>query len=166
MVGVLGSVAAPVAPPAYLRDLLTARIERETGEAPSDSATVIPFPEQAGGTELRPAPARSSGSGWFPWAIAAALLIAFAYTFAAWRTERRTLQAATERDKNASPEPEENARLKEELKQREGDIRRSWPKSIPCSAHLSGESYRLRGESPSPVHRQRSTGMYRATDGS
>jgi anti-sigma-K factor RskA len=115
VVGVMGSVAAPVAPPAYLRDLLTARIEREAADPPADSAAVIPFPEQAGGTELRSAPARSSGSGWLPWAIAAALLIALAYTFTAWRTERRTLQAATERDKNVSSEPEEIARLKEEL---------------------------------------------------
>lgn len=115
VVGVLGSVAAPVAPPAYLRDLLTARIEREAAEAPSSTATVIPFPEPAGGAELRSAPARSSGSGWLPWAIAAALLIAFAYTLTAWRTERRTLQAAIGRDKNGSSELEENARLKEQL---------------------------------------------------
>ena len=115
VVGVLGSVAAPVAPPAYLRDLLNARIEREAVEAPSDSATVIPFPEQPGGTELRSAPVRSSGGGWLPWAIAAALLIALAYTFTAWRTERRALQAATARDENRSSEPAEIARLKEEL---------------------------------------------------
>jgi anti-sigma-K factor RskA len=50
-----------------------------------------------------------------PWAIAAALLIALAYTFTAWRAERRTLEAATERDKSGSSEVEENARLKEEL---------------------------------------------------
>ena len=112
--GVLGSAAPPVAPPAYLRDLLTARIEWEAAEAPSDSATVIPFPDQAAGTTVRSARAPSSSSGWLPWVIAAGLLIAFAYTFAAFRAERRTLQAATARAKNAS-EPEEVARLKEEL---------------------------------------------------
>jgi anti-sigma-K factor RskA len=115
VVGALGSVAAPVAPPAYLRDLLTARIEREVAEASSVSATVIPFPEPTSSIEITPAPAKSSGTGWLPWAIAAALLIAFAYTLTAWRTERRTLQAVIERDKNGSSERDENARLKVEL---------------------------------------------------
>lgn len=115
VVGMLGPVAAPVAPPAYLRDLLTARIEREAAEAPSVSATVIPFPEPTSSIELRSAPAKTSGTGWLPWAVAAALLIAFAYTLTAWRTERRTLQATIERDKNGSSERDENARLKVEL---------------------------------------------------
>ncbi|MEK6323987.1 MAG: anti-sigma factor [Acidobacteriota bacterium] len=114
VVGVMGSVAAPVAPPAYLRDLLAVRIGREAPDAPSASATVIPFPEQAGATELRSAPARSPFSGvWLPWAVAAALLIAFAYTFTAWQSERRPLQAAIEEGASAR---EENARLKEQLK--------------------------------------------------
>jgi Anti-sigma-K factor rskA len=145
----LGSVAAPVAPPAYLRDLLTARIEREAAEAPSDSAIVIPFPEQAGGTELRPAQARSSGSGWLPWAIAAALLIGFAYTFVAWRTERRTLQAATARDKNAASEPEEVARLKEELSKE----RASATELAQINSVLSAPQWRiipLAGRGPEP----------------
>jgi hypothetical protein len=114
VVGILGSVAPPVAPPAYLRDLLIARIDREGAEAQSKS-TAIPLPEQADAIRFKRVPARSFGVGWLSWAIAAALLVAFAYTFTALQSERRTLQAANERDRNASTEREEAARLKEEL---------------------------------------------------
>ncbi|MEP6637478.1 MAG: hypothetical protein ABJB97_12190, partial [Acidobacteriota bacterium] len=113
---VLGSVVETVAPPPYLRDLLNARIERESTEAASSSpATVIAFPDQSSTPELRSTRRSSTASGWLPWAIAAALVIAFGYTFVAWRTERQNLQAARERDKAGSAEPEENARLKEDL---------------------------------------------------
>ena len=116
VVGALGSAAAPVAPPPYLRDLLAARIDREASEGPSKSASVIPFPEHPGATQLRSAPARSSLSGvLLPWAVAAALLIAFAYTFTTWRTERKSLQAAIEQYKDGASAVEENARLKQQL---------------------------------------------------
>ncbi|MEK6284469.1 MAG: anti-sigma factor [Acidobacteriota bacterium] len=115
VVGVLGVAAAPIAPPPYLRDLLAVRIEKEIAEAPPASASVIPFPEQAGAAQRRAAPARSSFSlTLLPWAVAAALLIAFVYAFTIWRTERPPLQAAFA-DKDVAAALEENARLKEQL---------------------------------------------------
>jgi anti-sigma-K factor RskA len=115
VVEVLGSAAPQVSPPPYLRDLLAARIEREAVETPTPSS-VIPFPEQAGAPQLRPTPRRSYlGGVWLPWAVAAALLIAFAYTFTVWRTDRRSLQAAIDHEKEGASAIEENARLKERL---------------------------------------------------
>ena len=115
VVGALGSVAAPVAPPTYVRDLLIARIEREPLEAASEAATVIPFPEQTGGTELRSAPPRSPGYVWLPWAIAAAFLIAFVYAFTLQQTERRSSQEARNYREAATVAREENAELKNQL---------------------------------------------------
>lgn len=116
VVGVLGVAAPPIAPPPYLRDLLAVRVKKEIAEAPPASASVIPFPEQAGAAQLRSAPARSLfAAAWLPWAVAAALLVAFVYAFTMWRTERRPLQAALEPDKDVAAALKENARLKEQL---------------------------------------------------
>ena len=111
VVGVIGAAAVPVEPPAYLSDLLTLRIEREAKRARSASASVLPFPEQAGAIHRKPAPKPSPfGRPLLPWAVAAALLMALVYTFAAWQTDRRSLQAAIEPTYH-----QENAELKEQL---------------------------------------------------
>ena len=119
VVGVLGSTTTPVAPPAYLRDVLAARIDRETPEMPPAPATVIPFPEQAGVAERRSAPISPSSSRvWLPLALAAALLIAFGYTFTQWQSARRSSEAATiEQNKELASAVAENARLKEQVHQ-------------------------------------------------
>jgi len=113
LVEVLGSAPTPVAPPPYLRDLLTARIQREAAESPVATKSVLPFPDQTDATQRRLTPARPSRrAAWLPWAVAAILLIAFGYVFNSWRTERQSLRAAVD-EKTASNE--ENARLKDQL---------------------------------------------------
>ena len=97
VVGTLASTAEPATPPAYLRDLLAARIEKEKqGQTGNDSqtASVIPFPDRANSTRQSPAASRSSqGLRLLPWAVAASLLIALAYTILIWQTERNNRQA-------------------------------------------------------------------------
>jgi len=117
VVGVLGTAAAPVGPPAYLRDLLTLRIEREAPEAPPGAPSVLPFPEKAGPIHRKPAPKPSPfTSVLLPWAAAAVLLIAFAYTFTTWRAERQSLRAALGQEKTQSSEAlNENTNLKQQL---------------------------------------------------
>jgi anti-sigma-K factor RskA len=117
VVGVLGTAAAPVTPPEYLRDLLSLRIEREQTQAPPASASVLPFPEKAGAIHRKPAPKPSTfTSALLPWAVAAALLIAFAYTFTTGRTERQSLRAALDQEKAQSSEAlNENTNLKQQL---------------------------------------------------
>jgi anti-sigma-K factor RskA len=117
VVGVLGTAAVPVGPPAYLRDLLSLRIEREASETPPASASLLPFPEKAGAIHRKPAPKPSTfTSVLLPWAVAAALLIAFAYTFTTWRTERQSLRAALDEEKAQSSEAlDENTSLKQQL---------------------------------------------------
>jgi anti-sigma-K factor RskA len=102
--GIIGFSAQDAAPPAYLRDLLAARIEKEKHEHESkvsQAAPVIPFPERAKST-LQPTPASRSTHGFrlLPWAVAASFLIALAYTFITWQTERRNLQASLSETRN------------------------------------------------------------------
>jgi anti-sigma-K factor RskA len=99
VVDAMSADAAEVAPPAYLRDLLSARIEKEerlqpTGRAKeTQEAQVYPFPEKARpGAQAQPR--RSPFSMILPWAVAASLLIAFAYTFINWRVDHFRLQSA------------------------------------------------------------------------
>ena len=117
VVGVMGTAAAPVTPPEYLRDLLSLRIEREQTQAPPASASVLPFPEKAGAIHRKPAPKPSTfTSALWPWAVAAALLIAFAYTFITWRTDRQSLRGALDQEKAQSSEAlNENTNLKQQL---------------------------------------------------
>ncbi|MGA9772064.1 MAG: anti-sigma factor [Blastocatellia bacterium] len=97
LVGTLGFSAESATPPVYLRDLLSARIEKEKleqSDKASQSASVIPFPERAKTTSQPPATSRSShGFRLLPWAVAASLLIALAYSIMSWQTERKNGQA-------------------------------------------------------------------------
>jgi len=117
VVGLLGTVAAPVAPPGYLRDLLTVRIEREASEALPASPSVIPFPEKPSPIHRAPALVRPTRTAsLLPWAAAAALLIALAYTFTTWRSERQSLRAALDQERGqAADTVSRNAQLNEEL---------------------------------------------------
>lgn len=95
IVDALSAGAPEIAPPTYLRDLLNARIEKEASlhlAGDPTEAQVYHFPEKA--PQTRPLEARRSPfSQLLPWAIAACLLIAFAYTFVNWRKDHRQLQA-------------------------------------------------------------------------
>ena len=94
VVDALCASAAEVAPPNYLRDLLNARIEKEasllSNGDPRDGQ-VYRFPEKTSPTRPRAAP-RAPLSQLLPWAVAACLLIAFAYAFISWRLDRRPVQ--------------------------------------------------------------------------
>jgi len=96
VVGTLGFSAEPATPPSYLRDLLAARIEKEKqGQSNNDSqtASVIPFPERTKSTRQSPAVTPASpGLRLLPWAVAASLLIALAYTIMSWQSERKNRQ--------------------------------------------------------------------------
>ena len=94
VVDALSAGVAEVAPPNYLRDLLSARIEKEAS-VPSSAippeAQVYHFPEKAPQTERLESPS-TLWTGWLPWAVAACLLAAFAYTLVNWQREHRQLQ--------------------------------------------------------------------------
>jgi anti-sigma-K factor RskA len=103
IVGVLGEAAEPAVPPAYLRDLLAVRIEKEASESRPASSGVIRFPEKSA-TIRKPTPAPSPIRTLLPWAAAAVLLLALAYTFTSWRSERESLLAAVERERERASE--------------------------------------------------------------
>ena len=114
IMGVLGEAAEPVAPPAYLRDVLTVRIEKEAGRVRHGSSPVLRFPEKSA-TIRKPTPASSPIRNLLPWAAAAVLLIAFAYTL----SERQSLQAKLDREREAALETSSlNASLKDELQRK------------------------------------------------
>jgi anti-sigma-K factor RskA len=103
VVGTLGTSAGQVAPPAYLRDLLKARLDKEE-QAPVQAgvpqASIIQFPHQHKSVEPpvekpRSSPART----WLPWAVAASLLIACLGSVLLWQSDRRALQASIDESK-------------------------------------------------------------------
>lgn len=104
LVGTIGFSTQIAPPPAYLRDVLTARIEKEKQEPASkvsQAASIIAFPEKTKSTLQPPAQSRSThGFRLLPWAVAATFLIALAYTFVSWQTERRNLQASLNETRN------------------------------------------------------------------
>lgn len=112
--GILALAVEPVAPPAYLRDILTARIQREDTEQ-SLPAPVIPFPDRPAPSLHEPRPSSRASTSFgvlLPWAAAAALLVAFIFSLAMWRSEHRALQAEAERTRDALAG---NIRLKAQL---------------------------------------------------
>jgi len=115
VVGILGSAAPPATPSEYVRDLLTARIEREARKPRYTSGPVIALPEKAGRMKqfLGRVP---SGRALVPWAVAAALLIAFAYTFISWRSERQSILATLDQERAQRYKyNDENASLKDQI---------------------------------------------------
>ena len=100
VVDALSAGTPEAAPSAYLRDLLGARIEKEASLPASDTAAeaqVYQFPERATERALATPTLETRSTlwtGWLPWAVAACLLIACAYSFINWRLEHRRLQAA------------------------------------------------------------------------
>lgn len=152
VVGVLGSAAPPEAPPSYLRDLLTVRIEKEAPEAPAASGSVIPFPERATANHRMTAPARSpfSLTTLLPWAVAATLLIALAYMFTTWRTERQSLRAALDQDGAQRSEAlDENTNLKQQLA-KEGAVSAELAQINSVLASPQWRIIPLAGQEPAP----------------
>lgn len=100
--GALGSGIAEVAPPAFLRDVLTARIEKEnelhTGGR-SREAQVYLFPEKAPQTKPLQKP-RSPFRTFLPWAVAAGLVLALGFTALMWRSDRNGLRLANQQAQN------------------------------------------------------------------
>ncbi len=117
VVGLLGVSVEPESPSGYVRDLLAVRIQREVSETRTPANSVIPFPGQPSATR-QPVKASSTGSrSWLPWAVAAAFLLAFVFSFAAWRASRGTLQAELDQIRGSSSAVmNENAELKERLR--------------------------------------------------
>lgn len=95
--GLIGATSS-AEPPAYLRDKLIERISREAQPSKDRSETradVIPFPDKS----IQPrstvaAPRRSLVRDVLPWAIAATVLIAFAFSFFLWQKDRQELAEA------------------------------------------------------------------------
>lgn len=122
----LGFSAEADAPPAYLRDVLAARIEKES----QDSGVVIPFPKPELKQQIVPPSEREIAreipreavrrpARWgvvLPWAIAASLLIAGLVGFTLWQAERRNWQDTIARQASEADESErERAQLQEQL---------------------------------------------------
>jgi anti-sigma-K factor RskA len=150
VVGLLGAAVEPVAPSGYVRDLLSVRIQREISETPKPAAAVIPFPEQP---VVSRTPARVSSTAapaWLPWAVAAAFLLAFVFSFAAWRTSRSALQAEVDQIRDsASAVLNENAELKEKLRKESA----SSNELAQINSVLSSPGWRtlqLQGQDPAP----------------
>ena len=116
VVGVLGADALPADPAAYLGDLLTVRIEKEASATPGTSSVIRFTEKQTPVQRTQAAPPSGLGHTFLPWAVAAVLLIALAYTFASWRTERQSLRATLDRERGlASETASQTANIKEEL---------------------------------------------------
>jgi anti-sigma-K factor RskA len=98
VVGALGSSAPAITPDSYLRNLLEARIEKESRLPKTESSgasPVIAFPGKGKSAPASIAPTTpKTGRVWLPWAIAASLLIALAYSVASWQSDRQTLRAS------------------------------------------------------------------------
>jgi anti-sigma-K factor RskA len=123
VVGLLGSASEPMEPPAHLRSALAERIKKEaittqrrssTATAPvagrlPESSTVVAFPDRSGSA--------TRGSRIIvPWAIAAALVIAFASLFVMMQSQRREMLAQLNAlDSNNSVLRDSNERLARQL---------------------------------------------------
>ena len=143
VVGLLGTSVEPEAPSGYVRDLLAVRIQREVSERPALATSVIPFPGQAAATRESVKASPTVSRSWLPWAVAAAFLVAFVFSFAAWRTTRSTLQAEVDQTRgSAAAALSENAELKEQLAE-----------TVQINSVLSSPSSRvlqLAGPEPAP----------------
>jgi anti-sigma-K factor RskA len=151
VVGMLGTDALPAAPPAYVRDLLTVRIEREATNTPSTSGSVIRFPEkQTPVQRTQTVPRSGFGRTILPWAAAAVLLIALGYSLTSWRSERQSLRAALDRERGlASETASQTANIKEELAKQSAQS----DELAQINSVLSSPQWRiisLTGQAPAP----------------
>jgi len=149
VVGLLGSAAPPITPSAYLRDLLSVRIERETGKSRSITGPLIAFPEKFGSVKKFTG-RLPSGRGLVPWAIAAAVLIAFTFTFISWRSERQSMLATLDQERAQRYKySDENDSLKNQIN-KETELS---TELAQINAVLSAPPYKviyLAGQGPAP----------------
>jgi anti-sigma-K factor RskA len=115
--GALGASTKEIPPPAYLRDLLKVRIEKESESASQTlpaQASIIHFPDQQKTDGSAPNIHRASKTvNWLPWAVAASLLIALLSSLFLWRNDRQNLQASINEGKSEqSSKTEELAQIK------------------------------------------------------
>jgi len=171
--GLIGSTVEPVAPPAYLRDLLSVRLQRENSSAISTirnasvvssahvdtsstkktaSAEVLPFREQKQVKSTSAVPARPVESpaarprfatAWLPWAVAAALLVAFLYSFSAWRS------ALNQTNESTSAILKENKELKDQLA-KEAAISTETAQINSVLSSPQAQTIELAGQEPAP----------------
>ena len=150
VVGLLGAAVEPVAPSGYVRDLLSLRIQREISDSPKPAAPVIPFPGQPVVSRTPDRVSSTAAASWLPWAVAAAFLLAFVFSFAAWRTSRSALQAEVDQIRDsASPVLNENAELKEKLRKESASLN----ELAQINSVLSSPGWRslqLQGQEPAP----------------
>jgi hypothetical protein len=141
--GLLGVSVEPESPSGYVRDLLAVRIQREVSERPALATSVIPFPGQPAANREPVKASATVSRSWLPWAVAAAFLVAFVFSFAAWRTSRSTLQAEVDQLRgSAGAVLDENAELKGQLAE-----------TVQINSVLSSPSSRvlqLAGPEPAP----------------
>lgn len=84
----LGSSASEVTPPSYLRELLLARVEKESQVSP-----VVPFRERLEVVDTQAVtPPRSPGLVYLPWALAASIAVFAIVATLAWLQTRREAQ--------------------------------------------------------------------------
>ena len=84
--GTIGLGSAEATPPAYIRDILKSRIEKE----PQTSPAVVRFPEQVKPISQQPAqPRRTFAQSFIPWAVAATVAILAIVSFLAWQDEKQ-----------------------------------------------------------------------------
>jgi anti-sigma-K factor RskA len=167
--GLIGTTVQPVAPPAYLRDLLSVRLQREnssaismirnasavtsapvdTSSAKPASAEVLPFREQKQekSTSARrietPAARPRFATAWLPWAVAAALLVAFLYSFSAWRS------ALNQTNESTSAILKENKELKDQLA-KEAAISAETAQINSVLSSPQAQTIELAGQEPAP----------------
>ena len=173
--GLIGATVEAVAPPAYLRDLLSVRLQRENSPAISSihrgSSTIIPstvdsssaeetasyagaipFREPKNGKstpvdsskDIEPPRARLlSVTAWLPWAVAAALLIAFLYSFSAWRS------ALNQTNESTSAAMKENRELKDQLA-KEAAISTEMAQINSVLSSPQVQTIELAGQEPAP----------------
>ena len=82
----IGLASSEATPPAYLRDILKTRIEKESQAPPP----VFRSPEQVKPVAQSPAaPRRSFSQSFIPWAVAATVALAAIVSFLAWQDEKK-----------------------------------------------------------------------------
>ena len=142
VISALDAGVAEEAPPAYIRDLLAARISREPQiESPQIESPQIESPQIAAQRPAQPvavrkeaaqpAPVASGSRRIIPWTIAAALAIAALALFLSWRQARQDADSTRQQLASARSESED---LRAQVGQLQGD-----PKVI-----------RLVGQAPAP----------------
>jgi anti-sigma-K factor RskA len=115
----LGLSAEEASPPPYLRDVLTARLQREAEDPPERTEpAVLGVRERSALTRTEAeAPAEPFWKTALPWALAASFLLASLVSFIAWRLDRQDLNnQIVSNQQEISSALADNLELREKLK--------------------------------------------------